>query len=94
MKSKITLFSGETNRMSMFLSAVVLAFVIGALLALILPKNETLVKLQSGEYKLECMFEDGWREVPKEKIVDTDDEKGGWIFTNGYARTCKVIKTK
>ena len=94
MKSKITLFSGETNRMSMFLSAVALAFVTGALLALILPKNETLVKLQSGEYKLECMFEGGWREVPKEKIVDIDDEKGGWIFTNGYARTCKVIKTK
>lgn len=92
MNSNIARHSGKTNRRSVFLSALVITFVSGALLFLSSANDDTLKKLQSGEYKLECMFSDGWRDIQKDKIVGIDDEKGYFLFTNGYARTCKITK--
>lgn len=92
MNSNIARRSCKTNQRSMFLSALIITLVSGALLFLSSANDDTLQKLQSGEYKLECMFSDGWKDIPKDKIVGIDDEKGYFLFTNGYARTCKVIK--
>lgn len=46
--------------------------------------------VQSGEVQLECEFSDGWRDVPKDKVVGLDDISGRWIFTNGSASNCKT----
>ena len=45
--------------------------------------------LKSGKKTLECQFQDGWREVPANKIVGINDD-GSWAFTNGYAHNCEI----
>ena len=53
--------------------------------------TEGVVKdVKAGNKTLYCLFSDGWREVPKEKVIDRDPENGYWISDNGYAKTCKV----
>lgn len=49
-----------------------------------------VTELQSGEKSLECLFTDGWKDVPKEKIVGFDDVNGRWLFTNGSATNCEI----
>jgi hypothetical protein len=52
--------------------------------------EEIVKQVKSGDKTLYCLFSDGWREVPKEKVIDREAENGYWIFDNGYAKTCKV----
>ena len=52
--------------------------------------EEIVKQVKSGDKTLYCLFSDGWREVPKEKVIDRETENGYWIFDNGYAKTCKV----
>lgn len=53
--------------------------------------TEGVVKdVKAGNKTLYCLFSDGWREVPKERVIDREAENGYWIFDNGYAKTCKV----
>ena len=67
---------------------LILIFIGMGLLAFQEPQIVTEVK--SGEKQLECLFNDGWREVPAEKVVGLDDVNGAWLFTNGYATNCNV----
>ena len=39
---------------------------------------------------LVCDFSDGYREVPKSKIIALDDESGYWVFSNGSAKDCTI----
>lgn len=48
-------------------------------------------KVKSGEYRLSCnLSEDRYTIVDKDKIVDRHDDV--WIFTNGYSKTCTILK--
>lgn len=49
-----------------------------------------LEKVQSGEYKLECVLVTGVKTIDPAKVEDYLD--GTWLFTNGYSRNCKVLK--
>ena len=40
--------------------------------------------------ELVCDFEDGERVVPKDKISGYIEEEDTWVFTNGYARNCRI----
>ena len=59
-------------------------------IAILAQEPQVVTDLKEGKKTLECQFDDGWRTVPKDKIVGLDDEHGGWIFTNGYARNCEI----
>jgi len=48
--------------------------------------------IKNGKAELYCDFGDGYRLVPKEKIVGYIDDVNYWAFTNGYARNCYVAK--
>ena len=39
---------------------------------------------------LVCDFSNGYREVPKSKIIALDDESGYWVFSNGSAKDCSI----
>lgn len=52
--------------------------------------EEIVKQVKSGDKTLYCLFSDGWRGVPKERVIDREAENGYWIFDNGYAKTCKV----
>lgn len=45
-------------------------------------------QVKSGEKELICVFQDGERRVPSNKIVGLHD--GVWEFTNGHASACIV----
>lgn len=48
-----------------------------------------LAKVQSGELKLTCHFEDGIKDVPKDKVEDYDSDIPMWFFSqDGYATKC------
>lgn len=51
---------------------------------------QIVTDLKSGDKSLECLFSDGWRDIPKDKIVGLDDVSGRWLFTNGSAKTCEI----
>jgi len=42
--------------------------------------------------ELFCLFKNGYRKIPKNKILTFDDSNNVWIFTNGYARSCRIEK--
>ena len=46
--------------------------------------------VQSGESILTCLFRDGYRAVPAEKV--TGFEHGYWTFDNGAASSCSLEK--
>ena len=46
--------------------------------------------VKSGEAKLVCDMRDGMRVIDPELVVDLID--GVWVFTNGSAKNCEVIK--
>lgn len=53
------------------------------------PERELLLKVQSGESVLICLFKDGLREVEPAKVKDFYGTT--WIFTNGSASRCEVL---
>lgn len=46
--------------------------------------------VQSGEAKLVCFMKDGERTIEPIRVVGQVD--GVWLFDNGHARNCKVVK--
>jgi hypothetical protein len=54
--------------------------------------NQFIKKLKSGEVQVECSFKDGTKLIEPSKIVDFDQDTGTVFFTNGYAKSCEVIK--
>ena len=59
-------------------------------LMIFLPEPQIVQDVKSGDKVLTCEFSDGWRVIPKDKIVGLNDENGYWSFTNGFARNCEV----
>ena len=49
--------------------------------------NAVLDRVKSGA-PLHCYMQDGWRQIPADKIKVFDGER--WVFTNGSARQCEV----
>lgn len=52
--------------------------------------HELLAGVQSGELELHCEFATGRRQINPAKVVDFKD--GRWLFTNGSAKNCEVVK--
>lgn len=52
--------------------------------------SSELYAVQAGELTLVCVMKDGERAIDPDKVVDLVD--GVWVFENGHARNCKVIK--
>ena len=46
--------------------------------------------VQSGEVELVCVINDETRMIAPSQVVDLMD--GVWIFSNGHAKNCEVIK--
>jgi len=55
-------------------------------------KPAALEEVLSGEAQLYCHLPEGWKQINKERVVDIVD--GTWIFDNGQAKACKLIKGK
>ena len=81
----------RTKPLRVLIGATLATFVIGGLLALI-PEDEAVLKVKSGEFTLECQFRDGWKQIEPSKVVSRDDQTSSWQFTNGYAKNCKIYK--
>jgi len=47
-------------------------------------------KAKAGEVHLSCLFEDGWRAVPADKVVGLEGSR--WLFTNGSAGSCNTTQ--
>ncbi len=54
--------------------------------------HKYLESLKSGEKTLICQLEQGETVIDPKKIVDVDFETNTFIFTNGSATNCKVVK--
>ena len=52
--------------------------------------NSNLRSVQSGELTLVCVMKDGDRTIEPNRVVDLMD--GVWIFDNGHASNCVMIK--
>lgn len=51
--------------------------------------SAVLDRVKSGA-QLHCYMQDGWRQIPAEKIEAFDGAR--WVFTNGSASSCKVLE--
>ena len=52
--------------------------------------SNDLRKVQSGEVKLVCVMKDEARTIKPSQVTGLMD--GVWLFDNGHARNCEVIK--
>lgn len=52
--------------------------------------DSNLRAVQSGEVKLACLMRDGERVIPPEMVTGVLDDT--WVFENGYAKRCRIIK--
>lgn len=52
--------------------------------------NSELYAVQSGELTLRCVINDEARVIAPNQVVGLMD--GTWVFTNGSARNCEVIR--
>ena len=56
--------------------------------------TDPVTKLKGNKnLELNCEFRDGYRTVPKDKIIAYDGEQNVWVFTNGYAHNCSIENT-
>lgn len=61
------------------------------LLALVSYASESSLRaVQAGEVKLVCLMKDGERVIPPEMVTGLLDDT--WLFKNGYAKRCRIIK--
>ena len=74
----------------MRLFSTVLAILFIALSVSAFSEPQIVTDVKNGTKALECLFSDGWRDIPKDKVIGIDDINGHWIFTNGSAKTCEV----
>ena len=72
-----------------FIMVTILSFTI---LGVVFQKlSQTEAKVLSGEYQLACkVTTDGYTIIDKDKIVER--VYNVWVFTNGYSKTCTVLK--
>lgn len=76
-----------TNSIIMTLSLIFLVLMV----FLFHNDQKTEERVLSGEYQLVCKVTlDGYTVIDKDKVVERIGD--AWIFTNGYSKTCKVIK--
>jgi len=67
------------------------AIIVMVLLLVYYKKFNNVDELKSNDnLELVCLFKNGYRKVPKNKIITFDDSNNVWIFTNGYARSCRI----
>ena len=52
--------------------------------------SSELRAVQSGELELRCVINDESRTIAPSQVVDQMD--GVWLFDNGHARNCEVVK--
>ena len=52
--------------------------------------SSELHAVQSGELTLVCVMKDEARTIAPSQVVDQMD--GVWLFDNGHARNCEVVK--
>jgi hypothetical protein len=82
---------------SQILEVIVLVATIGTVIIAyasdVYKSNQFVKKLQSGEVRIECSFkEDGLKLIAPSKIVSFDQDTHTAIFTNGYSKSCEVVK--
>lgn len=75
------------NRLGQVLAGVAMAV---AITAISYALDADLRAVQRGELTLVCEMKDGERVIDPEMVTGLLD--GVWVFKNGYARNCKVIK--
>lgn len=68
--------------------AVVVLIIAAKLLAI--TEADTAAVL-SGEAQLWCHMPEGYRQIEPEKIKGFIADLGVWEFTNGHAKSCKVM---
>lgn len=65
--------------------------VIAILYALARVTTVELKAVQSGKSELWCHLHTGWKLIDPEKVVGLHSN-GKWLFKNGSARACEVVK--
>lgn len=75
------------NKLPLIMICVALSF---ALVAINYALNVDLRKVQSGELELRCVINDESRTIAPNQVTGLMD--GVWLFENGHARNCEVIK--
>lgn len=75
------------NKLPLIMFCVALSF---ALVAINYAMNVDLRKVQSGELTLVCVMKDEARTIAPSQVTGLMD--GVWLFENGHARNCEVIK--
>ena len=66
----------------------VIFMLVAFLLSSVFADFREVERVKRGEANLSCLFNDGWRKVDSDKVVDNFE--GRWVFTNGSAINCKV----
>jgi len=72
------------------LAAIVVAIVFGLLHYLNALERGRLAQVQSGEVELVCLMKDGERVIEPEMVTGLLDDT--WVFKNGSAKRCRIIK--
>ena len=75
------------NRLALFAAGFAAAVAITALNYIF---DADLRAVQRGELTLVCTIKDGERAIDPARVTGFIDDT--WIFDNGYAKNCKVIK--
>lgn len=75
------------SKLPLIVICVALAF---CLVAINYAMNVDLRKVQAGEVTLVCVMKDEARTIAPSQVTGLMD--GVWLFENGHARNCEVIK--
>lgn len=75
------------NKLVLVLTGIAISFCFAAINY---AASGDLRAVKSGEAELVCDMKDGARVIDPVKVVDLVD--GVWVFDNGHARNCEVIK--
>ena len=65
--------------------------IITLLMALVWVQTTDLREVQSGESELWCHLHTGWQKIEPENVEGLHSN-GKWLFNNGSARACEVVK--
>lgn len=75
------------NRLALFLAGVAVAVAVSSINYAL---DAELRSVQRGELALVCSFKNGKRTIEPSRVISYTD--GAWVFDNGYARNCEIIK--
>lgn len=75
---------------TLILSGVVASLIVAAVTSVYIADARQVRSVQDGSVVLRCHFGDGMRDVPADRVTGLMD--GVWLFSNGHARNCAVIK--